>query len=69
MKYAYGVTSALLLGGAAISLATGVPAGAQVAQNDAGAMGQIVPRAGAPGSFAELTQQLQPAVVNISTRL
>ena len=68
MKYAYGVTSALLLGGAAISLATGVPAGAQVAQNDAQQMGQIVPRAGAPGSFADLTQQLQPAVVNISTR-
>ncbi|MFM5907140.1 MAG: Do family serine endopeptidase [Novosphingobium sp.] len=68
MKYAYGVTSALLIGGAAISLATGVPAGAQVAQNDAQQMGQIVPRAGAPGSFAELTQQLQPAVVNISTR-
>ena len=58
MKYAYGVTSALLLGGAAISLATGVPAGAQVAQNDAQQMGQIVPRAGAPGSFADLTQRL-----------
>ncbi len=68
MKYAYGVTSALLLGGAAVSLATGVPAGAQVAQNDAQQMGQIVPRAGAPASFADLTQQLQPAVVNISTR-
>ncbi|PLK24504.1 protease [Novosphingobium sp. TH158] len=51
-----------------MSLATGVPAGAQVAQNDAQHMGQIVPRAGAPGSFADLTQQLQPAVVNISTR-
>lgn len=68
MRYAYGVTSALLLGGAAISLATGIPAGAQVAQNDAAQMQGIVPRAGAPASFADLTQQLQPAVVNIAVR-
>ncbi|PKB19349.1 serine protease Do [Novosphingobium kunmingense] len=68
MRYAYGVTSALLLGGAALSLATGLPAGAQVAQNDASQMTGVVPRAGAPASFADLTQQLQPAVVNISTR-
>jgi serine protease Do len=62
------VTSALLLGGAAISLATGFPAGAQVAQNDDAHMARVVPRAGAPESFADLTAQLQPAVVNISTR-
>ena len=31
MKYAYGVTSALLLGGAALSLISGIPVGAQVA--------------------------------------
>lgn len=68
MRYAYGVTSALLLGGAALSLVTGLPAGAQVAQNDAQQMQAIVPRAGAPVSFADLTQQLQPAVVNIATR-
>lgn len=68
MRYAYGVTSALLLGGAALSLATGLPAGAQVAQNDASQMQAIVPRAGAPASFADLAEQLQPAVVNISTR-
>ncbi len=68
MRYAYGVTSALLLGGAALSLATGYPAGAQVAQNDAQRMEGVVPRAGAPASFADLTQQLQPAVVNIATR-
>lgn len=68
MRYAYGVTSALLLGGAALSLATGLPAGAQVAQNDAQQMQNVVPRAGAPASFADLTQQLAPAVVNISTR-
>ena len=68
MRYAYGVTSALLVGGATISLVTGQPAGAQVAQNDDSAMARVVPRAGAPESFADLTAQLQPAVVNISTR-
>jgi len=68
VRYAYGVTTALLLGGAALSLAGGLPAGAQVAQNDAATMEAVVPRIGAPASFAELTQQLQPAVVNISTR-
>ncbi len=68
MKYAYGLTSALLAGGATISLLTGYPAGAQVAQNDDSAISNVVPRAGAPSSFADLTEQLQPAVVNISTR-
>lgn len=68
MRYAYGVTSALLLAGSALALVTGNTAGAQVAQNDAQQMAQVVPRAGAPASFAELTAQLQPAVVNISTR-
>ncbi|MEO6092110.1 MAG: Do family serine endopeptidase [Novosphingobium sp.] len=69
MRYAYGVTSALLLGGAAVSLATGIPAGAQVAQNDATQINPVVPRGGgAPASFADLTQQLAPAVVNIATR-
>lgn len=68
MRYAYGVTSALLLAGSALTLVTGLPAGAQVAQNDQSEMRTVVPRAGAPSSFADLTQQLQPAVVNISTR-
>ena len=68
MRYAYGLTSALLVGGAAISLVTGFPAGAQVAQNEGIEMQRAVPRAGAPESFADLTEQLQPAVVNISTR-
>lgn len=68
MRYAYGVTSALLLGGAAISLLTGLPAGAQIAQNDDSQMRSAVPRPGAPESFADLTAQLQPAVVNISVR-
>ena len=68
MRYSYGVTAALLAGGAAISLITGNPAGAQVAQNDRTEMTNVAPRAGAPASFADLTEQLQPAVVNISTR-
>jgi len=68
VRYAYGVTTALLLAGSALTLATGFPAGAQVAQNDSASIDAVVPRAGAPASFADLTQQLQPAVVNISTR-
>ena len=68
VKYVYGLTSALLVGGAAMTLMTGYPAGAQVAQNDGAVMDNIVPRAGAPANFADLTAQLQPAVVNIATR-
>ncbi|RPF71139.1 Do family serine endopeptidase [Aurantiacibacter spongiae] len=68
VRYSYGITSALLAGGAAISLLTGYPAGAQVAQNDDLQLNDVVPRGGAPASFADLTAALQPAVVNISTR-
>ena len=68
VRYAYGLSTALLIGGATVSLITGQPAGAQVAQNDDARMANVVPRAGAPASFADLTQQLQPSVVNISTR-
>src|SRR5687767_1949873 len=64
VRYAYGVAMALLLGGTAFSVATG-QAGAQPAQN---APSAIVPRAGAPTSFADLSARLAPAVVNISTR-
>lgn len=68
VRYVYGLSSALLVGGAAISLITGTPLGAQVAQNDETVMNRVVPLAGAPASFADLTAQLQPAVVNIATR-
>lgn len=68
VQYVYGLSTALLVGGAALSLATGEPLGAQVAQNDSSQMRSVVPRVGAPESFADLTQQLQPAVVNIATR-
>ena len=66
VRYAYGVTMALLLGGTAFSLATG-QAGAQVAAKRAGTSA-LAPRAGAPMSFADLVAKLQPAVVNISTK-
>jgi serine protease Do len=68
VRYVYGLSSALLVGGAAISLITGSPLGAQVAQNDDAVMNRVVPVEGAPASFADLTAQLQPAVVNIATR-
>ncbi len=68
VRYVYGLTSALLVGGATISLITGSPVGAQVAQNDGAVMDRVVPVAGAPASFADLTAQLAPAVVNIATR-
>ncbi|HET9811457.1 MAG TPA: Do family serine endopeptidase [Sphingomicrobium sp.] len=63
VRYAYGVATALLLGGTAFSIASG-PVGAQTAQNAPAAL----PPNGAPMSFADLAARLQPAVVNISTR-
>lgn len=63
VRYAYGVAMALLLGGTAFSLASG-PVGAQTAQNAQ----TVMPPRGAPMSFAELSERLQPAVVNISTK-
>jgi serine protease Do len=68
VRYAYGVSAALLLGGAAVTAITGLPAGAQVAQNASQQVEAMIPRQGAPVSFADLVQQLQPAVVNIATR-
>lgn len=67
VRYAYGISAALLLAGSAATL-TGIgPAGAQTAANDSAVIRNLAPRAGAPMSFADLTEQLQPAVVNIST--
>jgi serine protease Do len=63
VRYAYGVATALLIGGTAFSVAVG-PVGAQVAQNAPA----VAPPAGAPMSFAQLAERLQPAVVNISTK-
>jgi serine protease Do len=67
VRYVYGITTALLLGGTAIAV-TSAPLGAQVAQNEQSQMERVVPRSGAPASFADLVEQLQPAVVNISTK-
>ena len=67
MRYVYGLSAALLLGGAAATLAVG-PLGAQTAQNDPSSMAAAAPRPGAPMSFADLAARLQPAVVNISTK-
>ena len=67
MRYVYGMTAALLLGGAAATLTLN-PAGAQTAQNEPGTISAAPPRSGAPMSFADLAARLQPAVVNISTR-
>ena len=66
MRNVYKMTSALLLGGAAVVLTAQMPLAAQDGAA-ASATSPIVPRAGAPTSFADLTAQLQPAVVNIST--
>lgn len=67
VRYAYAITSALLVGGASAALVLQNPAGAQTAQNEPGAIAAAAPRAGAPMSFADMVAKLQPAVVNIST--
>src|SRR5215216_3229385 len=67
VRYVYGLSAAILLGGAAATLTVG-PVGAQTAQNDPGSMASAAPRGGAPMSFADLAARLQPAVVNISTK-
>ncbi len=67
MRYAYALTSALLLGGAAATVAFQHPATAQVAQNEPGAIQAVAPKGGAPMSFADMVARLQPAVVNVST--
>jgi serine protease Do len=67
VRYVYGITAALLLGGTVATLSN--PVGAQVAQNEPGAINSsMAPRPGAPMSFGDLVARLQPAVVNISTR-
>ena len=67
MRYAYALTSALLLGGAVTTVAFQRPATAQTAQNEPGAIEAVAPKAGAPMSFADMVAKLQPAVVNVST--
>jgi serine protease Do len=65
VRYAYAITAALLLGGTTLALTTSPDILiAQTAQNE----GLSAAPRGAPGSFADMVQRLQPAVVNISTR-
>ena len=66
MRYAYAITGALLLSGAAAAMTLDQPAG-QSAQNEPGTIAATVPKAGAPMSFADMVATLQPAVVNIAT--
>jgi len=66
VRYVYGITGAILLGGAAATLSLN-PVTAQTAQNEPGTIAATAP-GGAPMSFANLAERLQPAVVNISTR-
>lgn len=65
VRYVYATTAALLLGGTALAVANPQPLGAQTAQNEG--MQAAAPR-GAPASFADMVERLQPAVVNISTK-
>jgi len=66
VRYAYAITGALLLSGAAAAMTLEPPSG-QVAQNEPGTIAAAAPKAGAPMSFADMVAKLQPAVVNIST--
>jgi serine protease Do len=66
VRYAYAVTTALLMAGGTVALVQGNPVGAQTG---APVSEQInLAPGGAPQSFAELAARLQPAVVNIATR-
>jgi serine protease Do len=68
VRYAYAITTALLIGGTAATMVLQSPSQAQVAQNEPGSISAAAPRPGAPMSFADLAAKLQPAVVNISTK-
>ena len=66
MRYAYAVTTALLMAGGTVALVNGNPV---TAQTGLAVSEQInLAPGGAPSSFADLAAQLQPAVVNIATR-
>ena len=68
MRYAYALTTALIAGTAATIAFHTAPSSAQVAQNEPGTItAAVAPRVGAPLSFADMVERLQPAVVNIST--
>ena len=66
MRYAYAVTTALLMTGGAVALVNDNPVTAQTGLA-VSEQANLAP-GGAPSSFADLAAQLQPAVVNIATR-
>jgi len=66
VRYAYAVTTALLMAGGTVAMVNGNPVTAQTGLA-VSEQANLAP-AGAPSSFAELAAQLQPAVVNIATR-
>ena len=66
MRYAYAVTTALLMVGGTVALVNGNPVTAQTGLA-VSEQANLAP-GGAPATFADLAAQLQPAVVNIATR-
>lgn len=68
MRIAYGVTALLLFSGSAFALATGNAGGAVPVPGTVALVQSGVAPRGAPDSFADLVEQLQPAVVNIATK-
>ena len=68
MRLAYAVTTALVAGASVATLALQSPVTAQTSQAQSAVYAASAPRAGAPMSFADLAERLQPAVVNISTK-
>lgn len=66
MRYAYAVTTALLMAGGTFALVNGNPVTAQTGLA-VSEQANLAP-GGAPATFADLAAQLQPAVVNIATR-
>ena len=66
MRYAYAVTTALLMAGGTVALVNGNPVTAQTGLA-VSEQANLAP-GGAPATFADLAGQLQPAVVNIATR-
>jgi len=67
VRYAYSFTTALLLAGSAFALVNPNSLTAQAVQTSPVTFSGKGPN-GAPDSFADLTEQLQPSVVNIQTK-
>ena len=68
VRYVYGITAALLLGGSRRTSLIVARSARRPRRTSPARSTPAPPRAGAPMSFADLAERLQPAVVNISTR-